>query len=153
MNDDARIRRTGDGTVGEIARALRCPAGHEDHVARGEAVLDKARQHGLVVGTDADLLRNAAELFHRRAEDRRVGIVDGARAHRAPGATISSPVEMIATRGWRQTSTVGAADRRQHADLARGEALPGAQHRLAPRDVGAGKGDELPGRRRGGGSR
>ncbi len=61
---------------------------------------------------------------------------------------ISSPVETIATRGRRQTSTDGAADRRQHADLARGQNLPGMQHGLAAGHVAAGEGDELTGSRR-----
>ena len=44
---------------------------------------------------------DAAGLLHRGGEDRGVGIVDGAGRIGSPGATISSPVEMTATRGLR----------------------------------------------------
>src|SRR5580704_423980 len=51
----------------------------------------------------------------------------------SPGATISSPVEMMAISG-----------RRQHANLARGQYLARAQYSFAARQVAAGEGDELP---------
>ena len=51
---------------------------------------------------------------------------------------------MIATRGRRHTSAAAHADRRQHADLARGQQLAGAQNGLAAREIAAGEGDNWP---------
>ena len=58
---------------------------------------------------------------------------------------ISSPVEMIATRGRRTTATSPrpiAASTPVSREVSR---VPFAEHQLAPRDVGPGEGDVPPG--------
>jgi hypothetical protein len=106
-------------------------------------VTRRRRQRLFVVGTNAELLRHAAGLFHRSSKYRGIGVVDGSGADRfarghdlvARGddsdAGLAIDLEPIA-------SHCG-----EHADLARGYDLPGAGHRFAARDVAAGEGDEL----------
>ena len=82
----------------------------------------------------------------RRGDDRAVGVVDRGRAQR-----LARLHQFIAGRedGDARPARDGHlrdAAGRQHADLARADDGAGAQQRLAARDVGAGIGDELPGR-------
>jgi hypothetical protein len=145
VNDDARIIERGDGAVAQIAGALRSAARKNHHVARGKPLMDEARQHDLVVGSDAERLRAPAGFLDGSGEDCSVRIVDRAGADR-----VARRDNLVAGRdnGYLRPPPdfdSGATDRRQHANLARGQYLSRAQHGFAARQVAAGKGDELPG--------
>ena len=86
---------------------------------------------------DAQMHGFAAQFLDRRADDRGVGVVHGAGAQRLTGRD-----DLVAGREDRDArptahGDVAHSDRREHADLARREPLPGAQHGFAARDVGA----------------
>ena len=137
VRDDAGIAEPFDDTVRKIAGALG-RASREDHEIAFEAARERARQRALVVGNDAEMHGGAAKLLDRGADDRGVGVVDGARAQRIAGRD-----DLVARREDRHSRPAVDGDlaepqRRQHADLARGEVRSGAKHRLASRDVRAG---------------
>jgi hypothetical protein len=82
VNDNARIVERGDSTVAQIAGALRRATGKDDHVAGGKPFVDKARQNGFVVGSNAERLRAAAGFLDGSREDRGIRVIDRARADR-----------------------------------------------------------------------
>ena len=145
MDDNAGIAEMRDRAVAQIARPFRGAAREDHHVALGEPLIDEARQHDLVVGADPQRHRHATRLLDRRSEDRRVRIIDRARPDR-----LSRGDDLVAGRDDRHSRPAphldgGNADRRDHADFARGQHLAGAQYGLATGQIAAGKGDELTG--------
>ncbi len=145
MDQHARRSQPRQDAIGQIARALGGAAGQHHHIARGERVAHRGFEHVLVVGKGAHGHGFAAGLGDRGGDDRAVAVIDRPGGSGAPGETNSSPVESTATRGRRSTGTSAKAAGREHADLARADALAAPQHRLAAGHVGAGKRHELPG--------
>ncbi len=90
----------------------------------------------------------AARLAHERGERRgaRVAHLADLRASRSPGATTSSPVETIATRGRACTSSAVTPGGGQHAEVLRAQRPPGGQQLGARRGVLVGADDAVAGR-------
>ena len=135
-----------DDAMRDVAGALRGAAGQHQHVAGFERLAHRGFEFFLVIGDGAEKHRLAAVLADRRGDDGAVGVVDRGRAQR-----LSRLHQFVAggdhrdARPSRDRNLRDAAGR-QHADLARADHGAGAQQILAARDVGAGIGDELPGR-------
>ena len=131
MHDDARLELGDDARVRESPSPFEVPPDSSTRSAlasaRASARAARPRRRGT-----APRHRLAAELAYGVGEDAAVAVVDEAGPHRArPAATISSPVERIATRGRRTTATASRADRREHAGLARVSAA--AKSTVSPR--------------------
>ena len=94
------------------------------------AARERVGERRVVVGNDAELHRLAAELLHRGADDRRVRVVDRAGPQRLRRARRSRCRSRRSRRAAGDRRAPRATpDRREHADLARGQQLPGAQAR------------------------
>ena len=137
----------------ETMRCERSPAPFDvppdstHHVAGVERGAHRALERDLIVRKRAERHRLAAGFRDRGRHDGAVAVVD-LRAGRAarPAPPVRRRSRAPRPCGRRTTSTCGDAAGRQHADLARRDARAAAQHQFAARDVGAGVGDELPGR-------
>ena len=68
--------------MAQITGALRSATGKHHHVACGKPFGDEARQHDLVVSSDAERLRVAAGFLDGSGEDRGVRVVDRPRTDR-----------------------------------------------------------------------
>ena len=132
VGDDARIGQFGDDAIAEIALAFAGAAGEQHDVGLGERRVQHRpqgvrRRRGRCPSSAARRRVRAPRRpepasWNRRPAPGRIG---------SPGAMISLPVEMIATRGRRQTVTAIFADRRQHAGLAAGQHRARSQDRFA----------------------
>ena len=113
-----------------------------------QRIAHRVFQRGRVVGKCADRDRLAAGFGDGGGDDGAVAVVDAGGFQR-----LSRRDQLVAGREHRRPSAAAPrrsrqAAGRQHADLARADARAAPQQRLAARDVGAGVGDELPGRGR-----
>src|ERR1700732_368519 len=95
------------------------------------------------------MLGDTTYFFDRGSEDRRVRIIDGSNADRLAGRDDLVPRRDDRYARFAADLDASAADRRQHADLTRGELLTSAENRLASSEVTSGEGNELSGRGRG----
>ena len=91
---------------------------------------------------------HATKLLDRRTDDRGIGVVDGARRQR-----ITRRNDFVARREDSDTwapvnADRGESQRREDADLARGQVLSRSKHRFASGDVGPRIAHVLPGRER-----
>jgi len=136
VRNDTRLAQARDDPIGEIPRALGRST-RQHHRVLAQRALERLRERGIVIAHDPQRDRFAAQLLDRGRQDGGVGVVDRARRQRVSGRH-----DLVAGGEDRHPRApphrdLGEAERGEHADLARAEHLPGAQHRLATRDVGA----------------
>ena len=148
MHEDAGLAEARDRPVRDVARAFGGAARQDDEIGLLERLAQRQLQRRLVVRHDPERDGLAAQLLNGGRDRGGVAVVHRARANRSArrddlvaGGEHGDPRPA-------PDLEAGTTDRREHADLARGQQLAPPEHGLAARQIAPGEGDQLPRHRR-----